>query len=89
MHLFSYLGNGWADCAEILHVVRDPLARRFTKVDGELCTYTCTCARAHLLSVTREWLDYYAKIRCAFRGPLAIRFTQDGDICSSAHVTVH
>ena len=29
---FSYLGNGWTDCAEIWCVVRDPLARRFTEV---------------------------------------------------------
>ena len=29
---FRYLGNGWNDCAEICYVVRDPLARRFTKV---------------------------------------------------------
>ena len=26
------LGNGWTDCAEILCVVRNPLAERFTKV---------------------------------------------------------
>ena len=28
---FLYLGNEWADCAETC-MVRDPLARRFTKV---------------------------------------------------------
>ena len=27
---FPYLGNGWADCAEIWYVVRNHLARQFT-----------------------------------------------------------
>ena len=31
---FPYLGNGWTDCAEICYVLRDTLAKRFTKVDG-------------------------------------------------------
>ena len=32
--LFPYLGNVWTDCAEMWHVVRDPLARLFMKVKG-------------------------------------------------------
>ena len=31
---FSYLGNGWTDCAEIWFAVRHPLAWCFTKVYG-------------------------------------------------------
>ena len=38
---FPYLGNGWTDCAEIYYVVRDPLARLFTKGWG-------TLTRAHV-----------------------------------------
>ena len=30
---FSYLGNGWTDSADIRYVVRNPLAKHFTKVD--------------------------------------------------------
>ena len=30
---FKYLGNGRTDCAVIWCVIREPLAKRFTKVD--------------------------------------------------------
>ena len=41
---FPYFRNGWADCAEIWHVVRDPLARRPTKDKGGAQLHFRTCA---------------------------------------------
>ena len=39
---FLYPENGWTDCAELLNVVRDPLARRFTEVGGGVHVYMRT-----------------------------------------------
>ena len=41
---FSYLGNGWTDCVEIWYVVGDPLAKRFTEVNGGVQMHVRTCA---------------------------------------------
>ena len=49
---FSYIGNGWTDCAEIWLVVRDPLAWRFTKVDGGVQVHVRTCASLFRISGT-------------------------------------
>ena len=43
---FSYLGNGWSDCAEISYVVRDHLARQLTQTKDGVHLHVCTCARA-------------------------------------------
>ena len=42
---FSYLGNGWTDCAEIWCVVSDPLARSFANVQDGVYLNVRTCAR--------------------------------------------
>ena len=55
---FSYLGNGWMDCAEIWFVVRDPLiSLAFYKSWWWGTRYRSTCARVHPISVSRERLD--------------------------------
>ena len=40
---FPHLGNGWTDCAEIWFVVKDPLAWRFTEVNGGEQVHVLTC----------------------------------------------
>ena len=39
---YPYLGNGLTDCAEIWCVVREPLDRRFTEVDGGVQLHVST-----------------------------------------------
>ena len=36
---FSYLGDGWTDCAELWYIVRDQLAWRFTQTKGGMHLY--------------------------------------------------
>ena len=50
--LLSYLGNGWADCAEIWCVARDQLAKRFTQVKSGLSLHVRTCAPLFRISET-------------------------------------
>ena len=40
---FSYLGNGWTECAASWWVLRGPLALRFTKDRGYPHERTCNC----------------------------------------------
>ena len=42
MFRLLYLGNGWADCVEIWHVLGDPLVTAYTIVTGGVS------ARAHV-----------------------------------------
>ena len=65
---FPYLGNGWTDCAEIYCVVRDPSARRFTKVLGRVQQQ----ARAHPSSVSGERLGGWCRNLIMVRGALAM-----------------
>ena len=61
------------DCAEIWHVAREPLDRRFTEAYG-----WGTAARVHSFScLGNGWTDF-PENWCAVRGPLATHFTQDG-----------
>ena len=49
---FSYLANGWTDFAETWYVVRDPLGKRFTKVDVRYVRLrTCSCTQRVRLHV--------------------------------------
>ena len=48
----SYLVNGWTDCAEILYVVRDPLAKRFTEIDDGVQLHVHMCAHLFRISGT-------------------------------------
>ena len=78
--LFSYLGNGWTDCAEICYVVRDPLAKRFTKADVRYVR-TCSCARRVQLHppgipspyLGNGWTDC-TEIWCVASGPVTMEF---------------
>ena len=49
---FPYLGNGWTDCAEFWFVVGDPLACRFTKVNGGVQVPVRKCAPLFRISET-------------------------------------
>ena len=51
---FWYLGNDWTNCAELWRVVRDPLARRLTDVNGVVLVHVRTCVS---LFLSRERLD--------------------------------
>ena len=51
--------------------------------------YMCTFSRAHPFPQFGNSRTDCAEISRLFRGPLAMCFTQDGDICFSAGVTVH
>ena len=81
---FPYLGNGLTDCAEIWFLVRDQLAWRFTKVNGGVRVHV----RNPFSYLGNDWTDC-AETQCVIRGPLAVRVTQNGDIRTSARVTVH
>ena len=52
-----------------------------------LLWYRCTCARAPVPHPFLYLWTYCAETWCVFRGPLAMRFTQNGD--TSARETVH
>ena len=49
---FPYLGNSWADCAEIWCVVRDQLARQFTQTQGRVHLHVRTCVPLFRISGT-------------------------------------
>ena len=75
---FPYLGNGWTDCAEMWCVVRDPLARCFTKVWGgvHLHVLTCACAGVPLFPYLGNGRINCTEIWCVVREPFAMRFTE-------------
>ena len=69
-------------------MVRDPLAWRFTKVYEGMQVYVRTHAPIiNYLYLWDGWTDC-AETSCVVREPLAMRFTQNGDILMSARVTV-
>ena len=83
---FSYLGNGWTDCAEIWYVVRDQLTKRLTEVEGGVQVHVRTCSSLFSISVTAGrtalkfgvWLgDHYLSV-----------LHRMGDICTGARATV-
>ena len=53
---FQHLGNGWTDCAEILCMVRDPLARLFAKVHGATQLHVHTRTPLFRISETAGWI---------------------------------
>ena len=79
---FPYLGNGWSDCAEIRFVVRDPFAWRISKFNERIHVHVRTCTPLLRISGTAGRI---ALKLGGVRGPLAMRFTQNG-ISARAHV---
>ena len=84
---FPHFGNGWTDWAEIWFVIRDPLAWRFTKVNGGVQVRVRTRAAVFRISGTAGrialkrgmWLqDHWL---CTLHGM--------GGIRTNARVTVH
>ena len=43
MFRLLYLGNGWADCVEICHALRDPLVTAYAVVTGGVSLHVRTC----------------------------------------------
>ena len=70
---FLYLGNGWADCAEIWCVVRDPLASLFANVHGGTQLHVRLRTPFSYLGI--GWTDC-AEIWYVVRDPLAKCFTK-------------
>ena len=78
---FPYLGNGRMDCAEIWCVVRDSLAKRFTKAYGRVHLHVRTCAPADVplfRILENGWTDC-AEIWYVVRDPLARLFAKVND----------
>ena len=55
-HSVSYLENGWTDSAEILCVVRDQLAMRFTLLRGGVNLHVRTYTPPFRISRTAGWI---------------------------------
>ena len=73
---------GRTRCAEIWYVVRDSLARRFTKVDDGLQLH----GRTPFPCLGNGWMDR-AEIWCVVRDPLVWRFIKvDGGAGALAHL---
>ena len=71
---FSYLGNGWTDCAEIWYMISDPLARLFTRVRGGAQLHVRTP-----FSSLGNGGTACAEIWYVVRDPLAKRLTEVND----------
>ena len=57
MFRLLYLGNGWADCVEIWHVLGDPLVTAYAIVTGGVSLHVRTCRDTpHGASVSRKRL---------------------------------
>ena len=78
---FPYLWNGWRDCAEICYVVRDPLARRPTEVNGGIQLHVRTSFRY----LGNGWTEC-TEIWYVVWGSIAMRCAsyRMGDNCSGA-----
>ena len=91
MYPFSYLGNGWTDCAEIWYrgtlntLLHYYYTIYYSKMQGVLqksmMLHCCTCARLFLISGTPGRIAL--KFWCVIMGPTAMRFN---DEWSTLHV---
>ena len=56
-----FLGNGWADCVEILHAIGVPLVTIYAVVTGGVSMHVRSCKDTphgpHSASVSQKWFD--------------------------------
>ena len=98
---FSYLRNGWMDCAEIWYAVRDPLDKRNYREANQLgglhSLWSGMHARAHVripLRISRTAGRIALKIGVWIGDHYAIHCTQDGGYllkctCNCTHILGH
>ena len=59
MFRLPLLGNGWADCVEILYALGDPLVKAYAVVTGGVSLHVRTCTPRFCTSGTARSIGFH------------------------------